>query len=567
MILTTHYYIGVTTSPMKKLIMDIKKYDIMYIIFKTMVKIKNKQGAENMDVKEMISFPSFDGFEIIAGEKGIHREVNTVSVMDAPDIYNWLKGGEFLITTAYIMRDDPMQIKDLIIKINKSGASALGIKLHRFIGELPREVIDIANELDFPLISIPIEFSFVDVINPVLSQVVNKQARKLLYSHKIHKSFTELAISGEGLGKIIETLSNIINKKVIYIDSFFDNRYSSELDHRSIEELKTTFKPYDIVIENKTYGYIIILEEDSTLGEYDRIAMEHASTVLKLEIQKLISNKQIETGYRDEFIQDLIMNNIKSLEEILNRSKLYDWNFDDGNLVTIFDIDNLKSQYLNIKDKKHSRSLENTRENILAFIRKKVKTYFSNAVYTKFSDSIVFIIRPTCKELEKFKDSLEKFCNKIRKEIFKKFNFTITVGIGSYQESPQDIHISYSEAKKSIKFGRSIYSNDSTVFYENLGVYRLFEDLSNTEAMKEFCSSYLGKLIEYDKENNTEFLTSLEYLVKNDWNLKATAKEIFIHYNTMKYRFNKIAEILDVNLKESENKLSIAVALKLLQMV
>ncbi len=527
-----------------------------------------------MDVKDMMSFPLFKDFEVIAGHKGLNRNVSTVSVMDAPDIYDWLKGGEFLMTTGYIMREEPLQIKDLIIKINKSGAAALGIKLKRFIKELPKDVLDIANELNFPIIAVPINFSFVDVINPVLSEVVNSQARKLMYSQRIHESFTKLAIKGESIDKIIDTLSNIIDKKVVYYDIYFDNIYTSKLDEKTIEELKTeglseilnAFSNYPIKIERETYGYLIIYDEIGALGEYDTIAVEHASTILKLEIQRKISNLQIETRYRDEFIQDLILNNVKSLEEIHNRAKLYDWNFDEGNIVAIFDIDNLKVKYLNIRNENHSRTLENTRENMLMFIRKKLKTHFNNAVYTSFSDSIIFIIKPTCKALDKFKELLKIASSEIKREIFNKFEFTVTVGIGSYKSSPQDIHISYIEARKAIKIGRGIYVNNSTIFYEDLGIYKLFDNLSNNDSIKEFYSSYLGKLVEYDKENNTVFLDTLNYLVKNDWNLKTTSEEIFVHYNTMKYRFNKISEILNIDLKESENKLNIAVALKLLQM-
>ncbi|WP_429081904.1 PucR family transcriptional regulator [Brassicibacter mesophilus] len=524
-------------------------------------------------MKDMINFPSFD-FRVIAGHKGVNRVVRTVSVMDAPDIYNWLKGGEFLMTTGYIMKEDPLQIRELIIRIERAGAAALGIKLKRFIDELPKEVIDIANELDFPIVEIPMSFSFVDIINPVLSEVVNKQARTLLYSQKIHKSFTELVISGESIEKIVSTLSSILNRKVIYYDVYFDNIYCNGLDDEKVEKIRSKdlteilslYTCYCINIDMKKYGYIVIYDEEEDIGEYDKIALEHAATVLKLEIQKKISNLQIEARYRDEFVQDLIMNNVKSLQEIRSRSELYDWNFEVGSIVAIFDIDNFKGEYLNIKQKKHNRILEETRESIFTHVRKKLRQCFKNCVYTNFSDSIVFIINSSFKNIEAFKKELKKISDDIKEEVLKKYKFTITVGIGSYKDSPEDIHISYDEARKAIKLGRSIYSKNKTIFYEDLGIYKLFDNLSDTENIKEFYSSYIGKLIKYDRENNTQFLDTLRYLVKNDWNLKVTAKEIYIHYNTMKYRFNKITEILGMDLKESEDKLNIAIALKLLHM-
>ena len=67
-----------------------------------------------MNIEEMIELEELEGMKIIAGKNGTNREVMTVSVMDAPDIYNWIKGGEFLITTAFVMRNNPLELKDLI---------------------------------------------------------------------------------------------------------------------------------------------------------------------------------------------------------------------------------------------------------------------------------------------------------------------------------------------------------------------------------------------------------------------------------------------------------------------
>lgn len=518
-----------------------------------------------MKVEDLMSYPLFDDFEIIAGHKGIDREITTVSVMDAPDIYKWMKGGEFLITTGYIMKENPLDFKNLIINLDKMGASALGIKLKRFIDKLPQEVIDIADRLNFPIVFIPLKYSFVDVINPVLSEIINKQARTLLYSQKIHNSFTELVIDGGSIEKIIKTLTKIINKNIIYYDIYFGKIYGAADIDVDIDNVLNNYTYYPIKIDNIKYGYIIIYDEQKIIAEYDEIAIEHASTVLKLEIQKKISNIQIESRYRHEFIQDLIMDNVKSLQEIINRAKVYDWDFEKGNVVAIFDIDNFKGQYLNL-NKENRIELEIIKENIFLYIRKIIKNKFKDAVYTNFSDSIIFILKPVENDLDNFNVKFKEVSTMIKKEILQKYKFSITIGVGSYKLSPTDINISYNQAKKSIQIARNIYRKNATMFYEDLGIYKLFDKLSSETEKIDFYKSYIGKLLEYDQENNTNFLNTLKCLYENDWNLKVTAKQMYIHYNTMKYRFNKIMEILKLDLKNSEDKLNVSVALKLLDM-
>ena len=54
-----------------------------------------------MNVKELLSLKEFQDYEVICGEQGLKNEVRAVTVMDALDIRNWVKGGEVLLTSGY----------------------------------------------------------------------------------------------------------------------------------------------------------------------------------------------------------------------------------------------------------------------------------------------------------------------------------------------------------------------------------------------------------------------------------------------------------------------------------
>ncbi|MEK5067147.1 PucR family transcriptional regulator [Sporosarcina sp. FSL K6-1508] len=134
------------------------------------------------------------------------------------------------------------------------------------------------------------------------------------------------------------------------------------------------------------------------------------------------------------------------------------------------------------------------------------------------------------------------------------------IGVGTYQEDPQKIHISFEEAKRAVHLGRTIYKEDETVFYEQLRIFKLLETVNKNEA-EYFLDMYLGKIMEYDDRNNSNLWGSLVSIVENDWNLKLASAQLYIHYNTMKYRFQKISEVLQLDFKKSENKLSVMIAL------
>ena len=56
-------------------------------------------------LRDILAMDIFRDFKIIAGKNGSDREVKTVSVMDAPDIYKWRDGGDLFITSGYVGKD------------------------------------------------------------------------------------------------------------------------------------------------------------------------------------------------------------------------------------------------------------------------------------------------------------------------------------------------------------------------------------------------------------------------------------------------------------------------------
>jgi purine catabolism regulator len=54
--------------------------------------------------------------------------------------------------------------------------------------------------------------------------------------------------------------------------------------------------------------------------------------------------------------------------------------------------------------------------------------------------------------------------------------------------------------------------------------------------------------------------------VDQDWNFKAAARDLKIHYNTIHYRYERICELTGVDLSVWEKRLEVTVALKLLSL-
>ena len=49
--------------------------------------------------------------KVLAGERGLDNPVQSVNVMEVPDILEWVRPGELLVTTMYPLRDDAAAIE------------------------------------------------------------------------------------------------------------------------------------------------------------------------------------------------------------------------------------------------------------------------------------------------------------------------------------------------------------------------------------------------------------------------------------------------------------------------
>src|SRR4051794_13672348 len=174
-----------------------------------------------MKLYELLAIPQLEGMQIIAGASGQNREVESVNMMDAPDIIQFLNQNEFLITTAYHLKDAPQMLTELVKAMSEHGCAGLGIKTKRFLDHIPQEVITVANELSFPIIELPLDLSLGQIVNLTFHTILNKRAAELKLVLETHKQFTNIIMQGKGIQSLLEDLSQVIKHPVQLINQHF----------------------------------------------------------------------------------------------------------------------------------------------------------------------------------------------------------------------------------------------------------------------------------------------------------------------------------------------------------
>ena len=73
-----------------------------------MCKMLDEKDGQIMDQKQLtiqlrdiLQVDLLQGAEVLAGHRGLHNGIVSVNVMEVPDIIDWVRPGELLLTTAF----------------------------------------------------------------------------------------------------------------------------------------------------------------------------------------------------------------------------------------------------------------------------------------------------------------------------------------------------------------------------------------------------------------------------------------------------------------------------------
>jgi purine catabolism regulator len=111
--------------------------------------------------------------------------------------------------------------------------------------------------------------------------------------------------------------------------------------------------------------------------------------------------------------------------------------------------------------------------------------------------------------------------------------------------------------------GRRMRDWTGPLYYADMGLYRLLLGLRDQAEVRRFYSDTLGRLVDYDREHNSELVPTLRAFFEQNANASETARKMYVHRNTLNYRLQRIAEIVGLDLDNPDTRLALAVALRI----
>lgn len=132
------------------------------------------------------------------------------------------------------------------------------------------------------------------------------------------------------------------------------------------------------------------------------------------------------------------------------------------------------------------------------------------------------------------------------------------IAYGTIVTELKDVSKSYKEAKMALDVGKIFYADKDVVAYNTLGIGRLIYQLP-INLCKMFIEEIFGESI--PDELDEETLNTINMFLENNLNVSETARQLYVHRNTLLYRLEKLQKATNLDIRIFDDALTLKIAL------
>lgn len=541
---------------------------------------RERRALTGVPVADVLALPPLNQARLVAGYAGRGRVIRSVNVMEVPDILDWVKPDELLLTTAYPLREDPAALEQLVPHLVARGLAGMAIKPTRYIESIPTAMIEDADRLEFPIIELPPPASFNEIIGAVLGVILDVQSVRLQRAAEIHDRFTRIVLGGGGLRPIAEALAESIAMPVAIVDgqgavlahspafdpsvaealarSPVDREPGGELGPRGeLAEMQLVdgrhIVAQTIVVGADRHGTILALGRAADLGDDALEALDYAATIAALRLVQARAVAEADRRFQAVCLEELVTGHVTDREALMERSAAFGWDIATPRAVLVAEFHEL--------DGRTFGQLAGSSDELVARHRLYEAarlTLGQGAIIWERTAGIAALVPVTGRGREAARAAGEE----LRAEGVRRLpGSVVDIGIGRPTGDPLRLDESYREARGAVAVAGWSRGFGTVSLFEELDLDRLLFDTPEAERAT-FIETTIGPLVAHDARHRTNLVETLEvYLATRK--IAVAARRLYVHTNTLANRLERVADLVGPFVDNADRCLTLGLALRL----
>ncbi|WP_082580865.1 CdaR family transcriptional regulator [Phycicoccus sp. Root563] len=425
------------------------------------------------------------------------------------------------------------------------------------------------------------------VVTEVLGALLDQQSGILARVDEAHQILVGIVLAGGGLEDLCERLAGFLGgaTMVTTTDGRVLARAGSEADLEAAVALDCFDRTGRLVTEREPvgirdpradnagralvrivagqldHGLLSAFVVDRALTADDVHLLERAATVAALAITKDQAVSAVEGKYRAEFLRDALSGRAGAPAEAIAHAAALGWDIDRRLVVVVAETD---------EDDAHTtRSPEEVSSLQQRFARawsQAMAVRDPRAPVVGFSQEVVALHAvPADADTDAVMRAVGEVVRIVRGD-GGGGRRTFSTGVSRPIDSLAGLPAAYDEALSAVSVGRQLHGASALTHFDGLGVFRLLSLIPDSADLRRFVEESLGPLANDDLPEHADLRTTLSVLIDTNMNVAETARMLFFHYNTLRYRIAKLEKMLGPFTSDPQLRLKLALALKVHQM-
>jgi len=516
------------------------------------------------------------GLRLAAGERVADAPVRWVHITELPDPTPWLSGGELMLTTGIQLRTADQQ-RAFVKRLAEHGLAGLGFGTGFDHAALPDALVAEARKLEFPLFEVPYRTPFIAITERAFTQIVNAGYETLRRGAEIHRRMERLVLEERGLDEVVRALATAIGGAVRVLDPRGDTIASSaprrDLPEAALAALRaqvaersgaasgapsafeldhTELRGRAVALPVATRGgqmpqaWLIAFGGEETqeserrpgdgsgeagLGEFERLILQQAVTVVALELMRLRVARDTERRLAGDVLAEALTGRLDP-DELARR--LQPFGISSTAAVAVFTLDDPGAG-------------EPVLDRVAADAR------VGALVATR--DQLL------CAVLDAADADPLDLARAARRELAGKVG---PARAAVSRAAPvASLRRSFHEARCALEVQALANGGAAEVgSYEDLGAFQLLLSLQDDDALRLYCDSLLGPLEDSSGDYGDELIRSLEAFIEHNGHWERAARELYCHRHTLRYRIQRVQELTGRDLGRARDRIEFWLALR-----
>jgi len=524
------------------------------------------------------------GLELLNPGVGLDCPVSGIDSSETPDIAQYVAPDTLLLTTAMMFVDNPQGLAQMIEQLHEAKTAGIAIKTGRFIAEVDPAVLEVALRLGYPVFRIPFETTLGITYHKLQSHIWGIETRQTFLALEIQKTMSRMLFGGASLNGLLQYFAHQIGHDVMYFDYFFDLQAAGmqtgvgQPDEQQVLEIGQllkkahAIKPLTLMDElrlstssgelkciitpieaaNAYPSYLVVLYQEEIPQPFLYSVAELASMVISFMAHNRLRMIESEWRSKAEHFQRLLHIKSQSDSSFIDAYQLA-FTFpllDLGQyqIVAIgFDASGLN---LDLKKKDHFALVQ-------LWVEKQTAALKDRCALIPLRESghlLLFIRDPHI--------ALPLMLQAMAEQLLEFVPLAIRFGIGNQTRKLESLNASYLEAVAALHRALENLELPVVQFYGSEGINELIQ-FAPDDHIRHYCTHILQSLAYPQGEYYCSLRSTLEVFLNCQCDITHTAKLLFVHRNTVRYRLTKIQNLLLHDLEDPEFTLQVRLAIYL----